>query len=73
MPDNRQTFSSRNDWHFAVAEAHPLATVRTRVLVETRVIDGVEVAGWDHSTNTGWVASNAPLDEAAKATPHHLY
>lgn len=70
MSDNRQSFSSRNSWHFAVAKSFPGARVATKVLVEARIIDGAATAEWDFSTNTGWMRSIV-VPQAVPATDGH--
>lgn len=72
MSDNRQSFSDRNSWHFAVAKSFPGARAATKVLVEARIIDGAEIAEWDFSTNTGWMRATGVITPLAlPATDGH--
>lgn len=70
MSDNRQSFSDRNSWHFAVAKSFPAARAATKVLVEARIVDGAEIAEWDFLTNTGWMRSIV-VPQAVPATDGH--
>ena len=67
---SKQTFTSRNAWHFAVAAAYPLATSAPRVLTEARITDGAVIAEWDALTNTGWMRSLV-VPQAVPATDDH--
>lgn len=70
MSSTRQSFSDRNSWHFAVAAAHPFASVKPSVLCEARLTDGAVIAEWDYSTNTGWMRSLV-TPQAVPATDGH--
>lgn len=70
MSDNRQSFSDRNSWHFAVAKSFPGARATTKVLTEARIVDGAEIAEWDFVSNTGWMRSIV-VPQAVPATDGH--
>ena len=67
MSTPRLSFTSRNDWFFAVATL-TLASSSYRVLCERRLLDGAVVAEWDHSTNTGWMRAGLVTGIAVPAT-----
>ena len=65
-----RSFTSRNEWFFAAADALPNALPSTHVLCERRVLDGAVVAEWNPVNGSGWMRSgDTCLDEAAEALP----
>lgn len=61
-----RSFTSRNDWFFAVADALPNA----HVLCERRILDGEVVAEWNPVNGSGWMRSgDTSLDEASQPLP----